>query len=443
MDTDGEVNTREKKAARLAEDILTLSRSTLMLNFRFLDRAFSRLTLQVTETPWFACDGQSLYFEPWYVLGQYKAEQTVINRDLLHTVLHCVLRHAFVGKSIDRERWDFACDVAVEHILNGLESPCLGARRVSKQIPVIETLRADIKNLTAEHIYKWLGAKKITPEEIWELRLGFLADEHGLWYGYRADPNAKNKDVDVEKLWSEVSKRMQTELETLLEDKDSPLVQSLRSLNRAKYDYTAFLRRFGVHGEQMRLSEEEFDINYYSYGMEHYGNIPLIEPLEYRDERRIRDFVIAIDTSGSVRGDVVQSFIQHTHDILLRQESFHERLCLHIIQCDDRIREDAVITSQEDFKKYISELEIKGLGKTDFRPVFNHVAGLRGKGELKELRGLIYFTDGKGIFPEKMPDYDTAFILHCDDCEEPYIPVWAMKLRLSEEDILDKRFSDQ
>ena len=39
-----------------------------------------------------------------------------------------------------------------------------------------------------------------------------------------------------------------------------------------------------------------------------YGNVPLVEPLEYRDDKRIREFVIAIDTSGSVQGDIVQSF---------------------------------------------------------------------------------------------------------------------------------------
>lgn len=440
---DGEVNIREEKAGRLAADILTLSRNTLMLSFRFLDRALSRLSPQITETPWFATDGRKLYFEPWYVLGQYKAEQTVITRDLLHTVLHCVLRHSFVGKQIDHERWDLACDIAVENILNTLDAPCLRAKRVSKQLPAIETVRSGLQMLSAERIYKWLGAKKLTPEEMADIRLDFIADEHGLWYGHAADPNAKAKDADLEEIWTEVSRRMQTELETLLNDKESPLVQNLRSINRARYDYTEFLRRFGVRGEHMRLSDEEFDINYYTYGMELYGNIPLIEALEYRDERRICDFVIAVDTSGSVRGDVVQSFIQHTHDILMRRESFHSKINLHIIQCDDRIREDAVIKSREDFEKYISSAEIKGLGRTDFRPVFAYVDELRKKGELTDLRGLIYFTDGKGIFPEKPPAYDTAFILHCGDHEEPDIPAWAMKLRITEEEILDKRFGTQ
>ena len=234
---------------------------------------------------------------------------------------------------------------------------------------------------------------------------------------------------------------MQTELETINNDKSGALVQNLRSLNRARYSYTDFLRRFGVHGEVMRLSDDEFDQNYYSYGMELYGNIPLIEPLEYSEQRRIRDFVIAIDTSGSVKGEVVQSFIQHTHDILQQQESFFTRVNMHIIQCDDQVREDVCVKCREDFDEYIKHMEILGLGRTDFRPVFAHVDELIRKKEIQNLQGLIYFTDGEGAFPEKKPDYDTAFILHTQGYAQPELPSWAMSLTLNEEDILDKRFS--
>ena len=33
--------------------------------------------------------------------------------------------------------------------------------------------------------------------------------------------------------------------------------------------------------------------------MEQYGNLPLIEPLEYKEVNRLEELVIAIDTSGS------------------------------------------------------------------------------------------------------------------------------------------------
>ena len=114
---------------------------------------------------------------------------------------------------------------------------------------------------------------------------------------------------------------------------------------------------------------------------------------------------------------------------------------MHIIQCDDQVREDVCIKCREDFDEYIKHMEILGLGKTDFRPVFAHVDELMRKKEIQNLQGLIYFTDGEGRFPERKPDYDTAFILHTQGYAQPELPSWAMSLTLNEEDILDKRFS--
>lgn len=115
-------------------------------------------------------------------------------------------------------------------------------------------------------------------------------------------------------------------------------------------------------------------------------------------------------------------------------------MSIHILQCDDRVREDAVITCKEDFDEYIAQMQILGLGQTDFRPVFQYVETLRTKGELRNLQGLIYFTDGEGEFPAKKPDYDTAFILHCDDCCQLPVPSWAIRITLTEDEILEKQF---
>ena len=58
------------------------------------------------------------------------------------------------------------------------------------------------------------------------------------------------------------------------------------------------------------------------------------------------------------------------------------------------------------------------------------MAELQAEGAFTNLRGLIYFTDGMGIYPQKRPPYDTAFVL----LEEPPIsvkfPPWAIRLVL-------------
>ena len=434
---------REEMAKELAENIMTLARNTLMVHLRFMDRAISHLTLTCDGEIPFATDGRTLYYEPWTVLQRYQAEPNAVNRDMMHALLHCVFRHWFVGQDIDRARWDAACDAAVECAISDLHSPVLQSQREVNQLMTLEMLRREVGTMTAERIYRWLGEQDYDEDDLYRLRRELKADEHGLWYG-GLDPEAeRQQDVDdLEQMWQDVSRRMQTELETMRQEAAGILVQNLRSLNRAKHDYTAFLRRFGVRGEVVRLSDEEFDNNYYTYGLSLYGNVPLIEPLEYREQKRIRDFVIAIDTSGSVKGDVVQSFIQHTHDILSKQENFFTKVNMHIIQCDDQIREDVHITGREEFQAYIKTMQIKGLGQTDFRPVFARVEELIRRRELTDLRGLLYFTDGLGTFPEKKPPYDTAFIIHTDDYHEVQVPPWAMHMVLTEDEILDSRFSN-
>ena len=434
---------REEMAKELAENIMTLARNTLMVHLRFMDRAISHLTLTCDGEIPFATDGRALYYEPWTVLQRYQAEPNAVNRDMMHALLHCVFRHWFVGQDIDRARWDAACDAAVECAISDLHSPVLQSQREVNQLMTLEMLRREVGTMTAERIYRWLGEQDYDEDDLYRLRRELKADEHGLWYGGPEPEAERQQDVDdLEQMWQDVSRRMQTELETMRQEAAGVLVQNLRSLNRAKHDYTAFLRRFGVRGEVVRLSDEEFDNNYYTYGLSLYGNVPLIEPLEYREQKRIRDFVIAIDTSGSVKGDVVQSFIQHTHDILSKQENFFTKVNMHIIQCDDQVREDVHITGREEFQAYIKTMQIKGLGQTDFRPVFARVEELIRRRELTDLRGLLYFTDGLGTFPEKKPPYDTAFIIHTDDYHEVQVPPWAMHMVLTEDEILDSRFSN-
>lgn len=427
-------------AESLASEILTLSRNSLLVNLRFLDRAVSRLEFAADENFTFETDGVSLFYDPMFVLSQYRSEPSVITRNLLHSLLHCVFCHSFIGADIDRARWDLACDMAVEASIRDLHIPALAALREELQCAPLAEVQADVGTLTAEKIYRWLRDRDISKEELILRRSCFQGDGHDLWYGTSDSESNPEDKIRLRRRWEEVSRRMQTELETVSR-REGTLVQNLRRLNRSRRSYDDILRRFSVYGEVMHLSDEEFDNNYYTYGLRTYGNLPLVEPLEYSEQRRIRDFVIAIDTSGSVRGEVVQRFIQHTYDLLSRQESFFSKINMYILQCDWQIRDAARIRSRKDFDAYIADLQLKGFEQTDFRPVFQFIDDKRRDGELRNLRGLIYFTDGLGIFPISRPDYETAFILHSDREQEPPVPVWAMHMTMSEEDILDGKFS--
>ena len=195
------------------------------------------------------------------------------------------------------------------------------------------------------------------------------------------------------------------------------------------------MKKFAVLGEKMKINDDEFDYIFYTYGLNLYRKMPLIEPLEYKDVKQIKEFVIAIDTSGSTSGELVQTFMKKTYNILKQSESFFTRFNLHVVQCDAEIQEAVKITCQQEFDNYLENMIIKGLGGTDFRPVFSYVDKLIASNEFVNLKGMIYFTDGFGTFPSKQPPYDVAVVYVDDGYENPEVPVWAIKLVLQTEDI--------
>ena len=214
-----------------------------------------------------------------------------------------------------------------------------------------------------------------------------------------------------------------------LEGKSDALMRVLRLRNRKEVDYRAFLRKFMTSKERVKVDVNEFDPAYYTYGLSLYGNIPLIDALEHSNSPMIEDFVIAIDTSGSTMKGPVAQFIQDVYGIM-EQCDITNRTNLHIIQCDDDVRCDDVIRSRQDMRDLIDNLELHGGHGTDFRPVFYYVDQLRSEGELSKIKGLIYFTDGMGVYPTKRPDYPVAF-LFCDDrFLDLQVPVWAMKVQI-------------
>ena len=162
----------------------------------------------------------------------------------------------------------------------------------------------------------------------------------------------------------------------------------------------------------------------YLYGLEHYGNMPLIEHLEYQEVNRMEELVIAIDTSGSCSAATVRRFMEETYGILSDHENFFRKMNLYIIQCDSFIQDVIHVTCEDDWKNYLTHITIHGRGGTDFRPVFAYVQDLRNTGALRNLKGLLYFTDGDGIYPERPTDYQTAFIFYREKALHQKVPVW-------------------
>ena len=265
-----------------------------------------------------------------------------------------------------------------------------------------QTIEENKGVLTPKTVYDFLKQENVQEEELRRMENEFYMDNHSMWSEQLTPKSMQERN----RRWKEDSEKMQTEIETFGKEQSDEVKEVLEQIqieNREKYDYRKFLRKFSVLKEETQVDMDSFDYVFYNYGMELYGNMPLIEPQETKEVYKVEDFVIAIDTSMSCKGELVKQFLRETYSVLSESESFFRKVRIHIVQCDDKIQSDAVITNEEELRSYMENFEVKGQGGTDFRPVFSYVNELIKQKAFRHLRGLIYFTDGYGTFPAKRP----------------------------------------
>ena len=424
-----------EKLKSLGVSILCAARDELYFSMRFLDVALSSFVYQMdSSVSPFGTDGAVMYFHPQQLGGLLRENRILVNRGYLHMVFHCIFRHMF--KRTDDERyWDLSCDIAAEHLIDGCDKRPVRWSRSLLRRETYRKLEAGGRVMNAERIFRELKAWELTEKELSRLEEEFRTDDHRYWENRGPE---RKKEPELSRKWQEINEKMETDLETFSKEaseENGSFLGQLRVENRERQDYREFLRKFSVLREEMGTDPDTFDYGFYSYGLSLYGNMPLIEPLETREVRRIADFVIVIDTSMSCSGTLVRRFLEETYSVLKQNDSYFRRVNVHIIQCDEKVHSDVKITSEKELKKYMDQFELYGEGGTDFRPAFAYVDELLGRGEFDDLKGLIYFTDGYGIYPSRMPPYKTAFVFLEEDYRDADVPAWAIRLVLREDDL--------
>lgn len=429
-----EITTAEK-LDMVGRQILMLSRNELYLKMRFLDVALSSFLFVMDESvQTIGTDGKAVYFNPGYLGGLFRQDRILVNRVYLHMVMHGIFRHMVRRKGRDKRYYDLACEIAVESIIDGMQHRPVRRSRSLLRRETYRRLEQKMKVLTADKIYTELLTWKLTDRELLKLEEEFLTDSHVYW----PEDEDKKQQQEIENKWQDISEQMETDMETFSKEASSDsghLIDQLKVENRERFDYRQFLRKFSVLREEIAVDPDSFDYVFYSYGLKLYGNMPLIEPQEWTEAQKIKEFAIVIDTSMSCSGELVKKFLEQTYAVLSENESFFRKVNIHIIQCDDQIQTDEKITCEKELIDYMENLELRGEGGTDFRPAFEYVEKLRKEHAFTQLKGLLYFTDGQGIYPAKMPPYDVAFVFLKEDYEDANVPTWAMKLILEEEDL--------
>ncbi len=427
--------TQTEWEAAMARRAMELVRSELYLQLRYLNAALGalQLTPDMAEDRPPATNGGALCYAPPWVLRLYRKNRRYLGRAYLHSVLHCLLRHPWLRSNRDPALWGLACDIAAEYTLDRLDVPELRRPAGWLRQTTYRDLQAECRFMAAGPIYQALLGK--APEQLEALQKEFFCDSHRLW---PADPDAPAAQM-MGRQWEQLGRQTRISMQQAgRQAGESAGAQALAAqveAARSRRMYRDFLRKFAVWREEPRLDPDEFDLGYYTYGLSTYGDLPLIEPLETRESRKVRDLVIVIDTSESTSGELVKAFLRETFGILKTEGSFFRHGNLVVMQCDDAVRDLAVLDGPDALERYAASLTLVGGGGTDFRPAFARIDDLRAQGTLRDLQGVLYFTDGKGIYPRRPPAYQTAFLFLEDGAPPPEVPPWAMRLVLSAQEL--------
>ncbi len=432
------------------------------MKYHFLSHALYNLEpagLHDTELDSFlyATEGMHFYYDEDRIIGDFMSGSKDTSRIYLHSVLHCLYLHPYFALQYENhELWDLACDLFVWDILDHLQ-PSDDRKMRSR----LDDVKKTGSIMSAQMLYKMLDLmiknKMLSRDDIKMAKNVTLEDDHILWYmpkraaaGAGSGPKGQGSDnaasnymagnfTSVIRKWQKSADHAVAGLESALlrsgrlQGRDpGALVESLKGIRREEISYADFLRKFAAIEERMMIDDDSFDYGYYTYGFQLYEDMPLVEPLEYRELHTIREFVIAVDTSGSVDSDLLKRFLTKTYNILKESVFAEDGLDVRIIQCDAAIQNETIIHNDRDLEDYINDLKVYGRGGTDFRPVFEHIEEVRNNGELKNLRGLLYFTDGMGTYPKHPASYKTAFILS-EPRRDPYVPSWILQYQLRED----------
>ncbi len=454
----------------VSEKILNQSKNTLCNCVHSFLHGINSLEPLPQDINGCATDGKYFFYNPKFICLKYKENKNTVNRLLLHSLLHCMFLHPFNTDFKNKELWDLSCDISVEIAINKWNLPDTKTGKEAIQNNTATSAFKDIKNLTAENIYYALLTDKSIDTD--ELKDVFLNDVHILWYdssnGFTGEDEetelvearsiykmkddtrgdsqlAKGKMINdtansgsKEEAWRKITSQTTKDIESSKGMGESSGIdtQIFQAVSGEKYDYSVFLKRFISVNEALEINDDEFDYIFYTYGLSLYKNMPIIEPLEYSENRKIKKLIIAIDTSGSVRGECVQGFLNKTYDILMNTDFFAHNSEVHIVQCDSQIQDIAIIHDRHELQKYIENTVFHGFGGTDFTPVFDYAKEIYNASGKSDFNGLIYFTDGDGMYPAESPVYKSVFVVHDNGFDKSKAPSWTTLFYMDKLDLI-------
>jgi len=455
----------ENKYVELAAAFIELAASSIKKKLYTFIPVLNMLEFVPVEENVFICtDGEKIFYNPDDVIDKVKLkDMETIEKTILHIVFHGLLGH-FENINWKNKKLSWVVqDIQVERCVRKIYPNKFGDSIGEK---IWDTYICD------ELYYRGLKDKKFR-KQIYKRAKQAHMDNHIFWSHVKiksevedsangnADMEAEaagkkdgkvniwkiakkvffgEKKVDIQNMEKEILNRLDVEKNGKKQGHGSlDLENTVTYTKESSMCYKELFERIAKLSEVVK-EEQELDKVLYQYGLEMYGDVPLVEPEEISEKHCLHTIVVAVDTSGSC-SHLAEKFLREIIAVFeeIKRIGKVEHICY--LECDDRITAQKDYYGLQEFIDFGKTHTFTGYGGTSFVPVFKHADQLIEDGE--QVDALIYITDAEGDFPEyeDKPNYEVYLLLDTDEEywleDEEYrlswIPKWAECIRLYSE----------
>ena len=383
------------------ETKLSAARTRLILDRPFLGALVLRMPMKPADPKWCATigtDARHFYYNPDYI-DSLSLEQTQFA--LAHEALHCALSHFARREHRVKDRWDIACDLAINPILikEGMTAVPGALYNIGYEGMMAEEIYPLVKENNEEkphdeHLYSNESnsnsdpGQQSRPENSEEQDGGSDSSGESTGAGKIPPPDALS-DAEKEQLSIQWRQRLAGAAQQAMQA--GKLAGSLRllvdHLLQPQLPWRMLLARYMTDTSRddysyMRPSRREGDAIF-----------PSLRSAQ-------TDVMVVLDTSGSINPAEMQEFVSEIDAI---KGQVRARITLHA--CDAALSGEGpwMFEPWEEFKL---PGKLRGGGGTRFTPVFDW---LEEQGSTPDL--LVYFTDAEGEFPKVEPCFPVIWLV--------------------------------
>ena len=342
--------------------------SGCLLRLRMRSPFFATLALftniSVTETlPTAATNGKDIFLNADFFRSLSVPEMDGV---FLHEVLHAALRHVIRRGTREPLVWNIAADIVV----NGMV-----VQQAGMALPSGHIRDMSLEDLSVEEVYELLCKQ---------------AKSYGLGDRDLLDPDgsgtlSQDQKTTLETYWQAAMHKAMTIARTQnAGNLPAGLARELEGLKEAQLDWRSYLWRYLV---QTPTDFQGFDRRFIGRGLY----------LETLEGETVHVFV-AVDTSGSIDGELLRMFMSEVQGIL----ASYPHLKCELYYADAEVYGPYTLEKATPLPKPV------GGGGTSFVPFFEKIEN-RGNG--LESGVCVYLTDGYGNFPDSAPDYPILWVV--------------------------------